>query len=169
MVLPPMTEEITSNREVSPSADGAVKSKSNFTFLPVDLSGKCRTLIESYHTIHGFAGLPDMLWRSQARDIIESDRELTLAFVRASRSRGAKRANEVFIAIAVIIMSLEVLARDFAGWGKRFPNAKSQADDVFNDRIKKQRIELMDLYLYPSLAARREFTDAFALSPVPAG
>ena len=155
-----MTEDITNDREVSPSADGAVKSKSNFGFLPVDLSGKCRTLIESYHTIHGFAGLPDMLWRSQARDIIESDRELTLAFARACRSRGAKRANEVFIAIAVIIMSLEVLARDFAGWGKRFPNAKSQADEVFNDRIKKQRIELMDLYLYPSLAARREFTDA---------
>ena len=110
-----------------------------------------------------------MLWRSQARGIIESDRELTLAFAHASRSRGAKRANEVFIAIAVIVMSLEVLARDFAGWGKRFPNAKSQADDVFNDRIKKQRIELMDLYLYPSLAARREFADAFASSPMAAG
>ncbi len=164
-----MTEDVTSNREVSPSADGAVESKSNFTFLPVDLSGKCRTLIESYHTIHGFAGLPDMLWRSQARGIIESDRELTLAFAHASRSRGAKRANEVFIAIAVIVMSLEVLARDFAGWGKRFPNAKSQADDVFNDRIKKQRIELMDLYLYPSLAARREFADAFASSPIAPG
>lgn len=164
-----MTEDVTSNREVSPSADGAVELKSNFTFLPVDLSGKCRTLIESYHTIHGFAGLPDMLWRSQARGIIESDRELTLAFAHASRSRGAKRANEVFIAIAVIVMSLEVLARDFAGWGKRFPNAKSQADDVFNDRIKKQRIELMDLYLYPSLAARREFADAFASSPIAPG
>jgi hypothetical protein len=157
-----MTEDVTRNREVSPNVDSADKSKSNFSFLPLDLSGKCRTLIESYHTIHGFAGLPDMLWTSQARGIIESDRELTLAFTRACRSRGAKRANEVFIAIAVIVMSLEVLARDFAGWGKRFPSAKSHADDVFNDREKKQRIELMDLYLYPSLAARREFADAFA-------
>jgi hypothetical protein len=160
-----MTEDITSDRQ----AHDAAQSKSNFGFLPVDLSGKCRTLIESYHTIHGFAGLPDMLWTSQARSIIESDRELTQAFARACRSRGARRANEVFIAIAVIVVSLEMLTRDFAGWGKRFPNAKSQADDVLNDRIKKQRIQLMDLYLYPSLAARRDLSNAFGSSPLAPG
>ena len=163
-----MAEDLTNDREVCPSADGAAESESNFSFLPADLSGKCRTLIESFHTMHGFAGLPDMLWMSEARGIIENDRDLTLAFTRACRSRDARRANESFIAIAVIVMSLEVLADDFAGWGKRFPNAKSQAEKVLGDRLTKQRIELMNLYLYPSLAVRREF-DTPASSPTAAG
>jgi hypothetical protein len=164
-----MAEDVTNDREVCPSADDAAESESNFTFLPTDLSGKCRTLIESYHAMHGFAGLPDMLWMSEARGIIESDRDLTLAFTRACRSRGAKRANETFVAIAVIVMSLEMLAGDLAGWGKRFPNAKSQAEKVLGDRLTKQRIELMNLYLYPSLVVRREFTKALASFPMAAG
>jgi hypothetical protein len=157
IVLSPMAEDVTNDREVGPGADCAAESEPNFGFLPADLSSKCRALIESYHTMHGFAGLPDMLWMSEARGIIESDRDLTFAFTRACRSRGAKRANDSFIAIAVIVMSLEVLADDFAGWGKRFPKAKSQAEKVLGDRLTKRRIELMNLYLYPSMAVRREF------------
>jgi hypothetical protein len=164
-----MAEDVTNDHEVGPSADRDAESESNFSFLPADLSDKCRALIESYHTMHGFGGLPDMLWMSEARGIIESNRDLTLAFRRACRSRGAKRANESFIAIAVTVMSLEVLADDFAGWGKRFPSAKSQAEKVLGDRFTKQRIELMNLYLYPSLAVRREFANTLASSPMAAG
>jgi hypothetical protein len=164
-----MAEDLTNDREVGPSTDGAAESESNFSFLPMDLSGKCRMLIESYHSMHGFAGLPDMLWMSEARGIIESDRDLTLAFTRACGSRGVKRANESFIAIAVIVMSLEVLADDFAGWGKRFPDAKSQAEKVLGDLLTKHRIELINLYLYPSLAVRREFADTRASSRLAAG
>jgi len=159
-------DNITRDREAVPGADGAVKLKSKFSFVPVDLSGKCRTLIESYHAMHGCAGLPDMLWTSEARDIIECDRNLTLEFKRACRSRGAKRANDSFIAIAVIVVSLEVLACDFAGWGKRFANAKSKAEKLLGERPPGQRVRLMDLYLYPSLAPRRELADALASPPV---
>jgi hypothetical protein len=67
-------------------------------------------------------------------------------------SRGAKRANDSFIAIVVIVVSLEVLVRDFAGWGKRAPTAKSEAEKILGRRPSGQRVELMDLYLYPSLA-----------------
>ena len=160
-----MAENVTNDREVGPSAEDAAESEWNFGFLPADLSGKCRALIESYHTMHGFAGLPDMLWMSEARGIIESDRDLTLVFTRACRARGAKRANDSFIAIAVIVMSLEVLADDFAGWGKRFPKAKSQAGKILGDRLTKRRIELMNLYLYPSIAVRREFDTLTSFPP----
>jgi hypothetical protein len=64
---------------------------------------------------------------------------------------------------------LEMLAGDFAGWGERFPNAKSQAKKVFGDRPTKQRIKLMNLYFYPSLVVRREFGDTLASSPLAAG
>ena len=150
------TDHINGDCEVAVGADDAANLTSDFSFLPIDLSGKCRTLIESYHEMHGFSGLPDMLWTSEARDIIESDRDLTLAFRRACRSRGARRANETFIAIAAIVMSVEVLARDFAGWGKQFPNAKSRAEKILGEPPSGPRITLMDLYLFPSLTVRRE-------------
>ena len=133
-----------------------------FKFVPRELSAKCRKLIESYHAIYGYVGLPDMLWLSDARDVIECDRELVQIFRKASKSRGAKRANDSFLHIATAIVSLEVLARDFADWGKRFPDAKQQAEKVLGDYPLRQRSWLMDLYLYPRLGVRREFAKELA-------
>ena len=111
-------------------ADAGAAPGSSFRFIPRELAIKCRRLIESYHAIYGYVGLPDMLWLSDARDIIERDRELTRIFKRAARSRAAKRANNSFLHIATTIVSLEVLARDFSGWGKRFPAAKCEAEKI---------------------------------------
>ena len=76
----------------------------------------------------GYGCLPDMLWHSDARDIVECDRELAQLFKNASKSRCAKRANNSLRLIATVVVSLETLARDFAGWGKRFPNTKREAE-----------------------------------------
>jgi hypothetical protein len=130
-----------------------------FSFVPGELAVKCRSLIESFHGMYGYVGLPDMLWLSDARDIIECHEDLAHVFKKASRSRGAKRANDSFLMIATAIVAVEVLARDFAGWGKRFPSAKREADKLFGDFTQHQRVWLMDLYLYPPLGVRRELTD----------
>jgi hypothetical protein len=133
-------------------------------FVPRDLALKCRKLVESYHDINGYTGLPDMLWLSDARDVIECHRDLTQIFKRASKSRGAKRANNTFLLIATVIVALEVLARDYAGWGKRFPTAKREAEKMLGDYPPGQRVWLMDLYLYPSLGTRRQFISTLAPS-----
>jgi hypothetical protein len=145
------TEEKATTR-----ADSA--GSSNFSFVPSELAAKCRSLIESFHAIHGFIGLPDMLWLSDAREIIECNADLAQMFRSASRSRGAKRANESFLTIATAIVSLEVLARDFAGWGKKFPAAKREADKLLAG-FPQRRAWLMDLYLYPPLGNRRALAD----------
>jgi len=54
------------------------------------------------------------------------------------------------------------LARDFAGWGSRFPTAKREAEKLLGDYLQRQRVWLMDLYLYPPLGVRREFANALA-------
>jgi hypothetical protein len=144
--------------------DDDVGGKLTFQFVPKELAAKCRKLIESYHAMYGYAGLPDMLWLSDARDIIECHRDLTQIFKKASKSRGAKRANDSFMLIATSVVSLEVLARDFAGWGSRFPTAKGEAEKLLGDYPQRQRIWLMDLYLYPPLGVRREFANALATS-----
>ena len=149
-------------KDAANQADAGVSIISAFRFVPHELAIKCRTLIESFHAIYGYVGLPDMLWLSDARDVIECHSHLTQVFKKASRSRGAKRANDSFLAIATIVVSLEVLARDFAGWGKRFPTAKRDAEKLLGDLSLRQRVWLMDLYLYPPMGARRDFATALA-------
>jgi hypothetical protein len=137
----------------------------SFRFIPRELATKCRQLIESYHTIYGYVGLPDMLWLSDARDIIERDRELTRLFTHAARSRAAKRANDHFLQIATAIVSLEVLAREFSGWGKRFPAAKREAEKVLERLPQLRRTWLMDLYFFPPVGTQRERADSLAFYP----
>jgi hypothetical protein len=148
----------------SHQAGGYFGATSAFKFIPKELAIKCRKLIESYHAMHGYARLPDMLWNSDARDIIECHRDLMQVFKNASKSRGAKRANESFLLIATAIVSLEVLARDFSGWGKRFPTAKREADAKLVDFPARQRVWFMDKYLYPSLNTHRELVGTLAPS-----
>ena len=135
-----------------------------FHFVPDELAAKCRSLIESFHGMYGYVGLPDMLWLSDARDIIECHDDLAQMFRKASKSRGAKRANDSFLNIATAIISLEVLARDFAGWGKRFPAAQREAEKLLGES-QARRSWLLDLYLFPPLGVRRDIADTLEPSP----
>jgi hypothetical protein len=148
-----------------PTAEGGATLGASFRFIPRELAIKCRRLIESYHAIYGYVGLPDMLWLSDARDIIERDRELARIFKRAARSRTAKRANDSFLQIATAIVSLEVLARDFSSWGKRFPAAKREAEKILGRPSQLRRTWLMDLYFFPPVGVRRELGDTMSFYP----
>jgi hypothetical protein len=164
--MPPIGDTHTqASRDTPQKADPAAALSASFRFIPRELATKCRRLIESYHAIYGYVGLPDMLWLSDARDIIERDRELTRIFKRAARSRAAKRANDSFLHIATTIVSLEVLARDFSGWGKRFPAAKGEAEKILGRLPQLRRTWLMDLYFFPPVGVRREFGDTRAFYP----
>src|SRR5271170_1444192 len=80
---------------------------SDFRFIPRELAAKSQRLIEGYHAIHGYGCLPDLLWHSDARGIIELNRELTQIFKTASKFRCAKRANDSLVLIATVIFSVE--------------------------------------------------------------
>jgi len=155
---------VTETAAIRPAGDNGAAVSSAFAFVPRELAVKCRKLIESYHAIYGYVGLPDMLWLSDARDIVECHRDLTPIFKKASKSRTAKRANDSFLQIATSIVALEVLARDFSGWGKRFPAAKREAEKILGGLPQLRRTWLMDLYLFPPLGVRREFGDALTPS-----
>jgi hypothetical protein len=137
---------------------------SHFRFIPRELAAKSRRLIEGYHGMHGYGCLPDLIWHSDARDIIECNRELMQIFRNASKSRCAKRANGSLLLIATVIFSIETLARDFAGWGKRFPAAKREAEKMLDDIRSRPHAWFMDGYLYPSLTAHRELASEIAPS-----
>lgn len=115
--------------------------------LPPILSTQCRGLIESYHDLHGYACLPNTLWRAELGDFINKHPCLRQLLRKASTTRSAKASNKGFVEIATAILSLEILASDFATWGVMFPEAKSMANALL--RTRGSRMPLMDYYLYP--------------------
>jgi hypothetical protein len=121
----------------------------DFGFMPKSLTMQCRSLIESYHELHGYACLPDILWKSRLGPFIETHQELQQLLRKASTTRSAKKANEGFARIATTILSLEILASSFAGWSAIYPEAGSKAQSILRRNSRSSQMPLMEFYLYP--------------------
>ena len=68
--------------------------------------------------------------------------------------------------ILIMTLLLEVLASDFAGWGRRFPMAKRMATAVLSKYLPTTRTRLLDYYLPPRGHQRSELVKLLtALSP----
>ena len=121
----------------------------DLSFLPKSLTTQCRGLIETYHELHGYACLPDILWKSRLGPLIESHREFRQLLRKASTTRSAKKSNEGFVRIASTILSLEILASSFAGWSAIYPDAGLMAHAILKRHARGPHTPLMDFYLYP--------------------
>lgn len=122
---------------------------SSLGFLPPPLKSQCRSLIQSYHDVHGFSSLPDILWKSRLGPFIERDRELGPILKKASTTRSAKKARGGFVEIAASILSLEILASGFLGWSARYPGAGDIAQTLINRTDRGPNRPLLDFYLSP--------------------
>lgn len=118
-------------------------------FLPKTLTTQCQSLIESYHELHGYACLPNVLWKSRLGPLIESHREFRQLLMKASTTRSAKKSNQGFVRIATTILSLEILASSFAGWSAIYPEAGSMAEAILKRNGRSPHMPLMEFYLYP--------------------
>jgi hypothetical protein len=118
-------------------------------FLPANLTTQCRSLIESYHEVHGYTCLPDVLWKFRLGPFIQRQRELRQCLKKASTTRSAKKANEGFVQIATAILSLEILASSFAGWSAIYPEAGKTARNILKRQTRGPHMPLMEFYLYP--------------------
>jgi hypothetical protein len=118
-------------------------------FLPNSLTVQCRSLIETYHELHGYACLPDTLWKARLGPFIETHREFRQLLRKASTTRSAKKSNAGFVRIATTILSLEILASSFAGWSAIYPEAGSMARAVLKRNARSPHMPLMEFYLYP--------------------
>ena len=121
----------------------------DFSFLPKSLIQQCQSLIESYHELHGYACLPNILWKSRLGPFIETHQELRQLLRKASTTRSAKKSNEGFVRIATTILSLEILASSFAGWSAIYPQAGSRAQVILRRNSRSPQMPLMEFYLYP--------------------
>lgn len=121
----------------------------DLSFLPKSLTMQCQSLIESYHELHGYACLPNILWKARLGPFIETHREFRQLLKKASTTRSAKKSNEGFVRIATKILSLEILASSFAGWSAIYPEAGSMAHAILKRNARSPHMPLMEFYLYP--------------------
>ena len=118
-------------------------------FLPKNLTAQCHSLIVSYHELHGYACLPNILWKARLGHFIEAHQEFRQLLKKASTTRSAKKSNEGFALIATTILSLEILASSFAGWSAIYPQAGLIARAVLQQNARSPHMPLMEFYLYP--------------------
>jgi hypothetical protein len=147
------------------TARAATTDTLDLSFLPQTLSLQCQGLIESYHELHGYACLPDMLWKAQLGGFIEMHPRFRQILRKASTTRSAKKSNQGFVQIATAILSLEILASDFARWSAIFPEAKLMAQAVLRGIARGSRTPLMECYLYPPKYISSAALAALALPP----
>jgi hypothetical protein len=121
----------------------------DLSFLPKSLMAQCRCLIESYHELHGYACLPDILWKARLGPFIETHREFRQLLKKASTTRSAKKSHDGFVRIATTILSLEILASSFAGWSAIYPEAGLRAQAILKRNARSPHMPLMEFYLYP--------------------
>jgi hypothetical protein len=145
----------------------------DLSFLPNSLTAQCQSLIESYHDLHGYACLPNMLWKSRLGPFIQAHRELRQLLKKASTTRSAKKSNEGFVQIATTILSLEILACSFAGWSAIYPEAALMAQAALQRNARSPHMPLMEFYLYPpkyiSSAAIAKLAPPASRQPIEAG
>jgi hypothetical protein len=151
--------------QVDETARAGEHETPDLSFLPRTLSSQCQGLIESYHELHGYACLPDMLWKAQLGGFIEMHPRFRQILRKASTTRSAKKSNQGFVEIATAILSLEILASDFARWSAIFPEAKLSAQAVLRGISRGSRTPLMECYLYPPKYISSAALAALSLPP----
>jgi hypothetical protein len=121
----------------------------DFSFLPKSLISQCQTLIESFHELHGYSCLPDILWKAGLGPFIEAHGELQQLLRKASTTRSAKKSNQGFVKIATTILSLEILASRFAGWNTIYPREAARSRAIQKANARGRYNPLIEFYLYP--------------------
>ena len=65
----------------------------------------------------------------------------------ATKSWRPNKRHEYQTYLAAIVLSIECLGCDFAGWGTRYPEAKRKADEILDNYFFKNRVRLLDVYM----------------------
>jgi hypothetical protein len=123
-----------------------------FGFLPPELVSACGVLVERYHAQQAqpCKWPVEIVWRSDADELLRHHRALKTLFDRGCRTRRANLAKELQEHVAALILACETLVQDEAGWGARYPEARASAVQLFA-KVSDRRPWLMETYGCPAL------------------
>ncbi len=77
--------------------------------------------------------------------------------------RNRKEEYDAVVFLSALLLSLEILAHDFAGWGAAFPRAKKQAHEILTRNPQNTKTgELLDFILLRDQNVEPDWADQFA-------
>jgi hypothetical protein len=118
-----------------------------FTWLPDGLISNWIRGVKANHEQHGWKSMPSILWDKDTMIFIGCSKGLMEMLEAATKSwRGSKR-HEAETYLASIVLSIECLGCNFAGWGDRYPDAKEKADQILDTYFGANRTRLLDVYM----------------------
>jgi hypothetical protein len=130
-------------------------------FLPQELVSSCRKLVDSFHAMHNFTCLADILWRAGVTDFVCINKKLEKAYAKAAKVRRAKRADTIYLEIASALLAIEILSNGLFGWSLRYPAAARRAIRLMDRYLSTDRVQLRDVYLCERNFVRRPANDFF--------
>jgi hypothetical protein len=118
-----------------------------FKWIPQKLIAKWIMGVRAKHEQHGWESMAGILWDQNTMVFIGRSNGLMEMLKVATKSWKSSKRNEAQTYLASIVLSIECLGCNFAGWGECYPNAKKRADEILNSYFKTNRTRLLDVYM----------------------
>lgn len=118
-----------------------------FEWLPDKFVGMQIIGVKARHEKHGWKSMPGILWDVDTMVFFGSHQSLLKTLGVATKSWRPNKRHEYQTYLASIVLSIELLGCDFAGWGTRYPEARSKAVEILDTYFINKRTRLLDIYL----------------------
>ncbi len=127
--------------------DEWVEFGKEFGWLPQKLLDNWIMGVKAKHEEHGWNSMPGILWDVDTMVFLGCHQCLMIMLETATKSCNSSERNEYSTYLASIVLSIECLGCDFAGWGTRYPEAKKKADGILDNYLANKRMRLLDVYM----------------------
>jgi len=118
-----------------------------FAWLPEKLVPNWIMIVKAKHEQNGWGSMPGILWDQETMAFFGMYDGLLSMLGKATSSWRPNKRHEYQTYLASIVLSIECLADDFAGWGTRYPDAKQKADKIVETYFTNKRTRLLDVYM----------------------
>jgi hypothetical protein len=103
--------------------------------------------VKAKHEQHGWGSMPGILWDVDTMVFFGMYQSLMAMLGTATKSWRPSKRHEYEAYLVSIVLSIECLGCDFAGWGTKLPEAKCKADGILDTYFAKNRMRLLDVYM----------------------
>jgi hypothetical protein len=118
-----------------------------FEWVPDKLIANWVMGVKAKHEQHGWGSMPGILWDQDTMTFIGCSNGLTEMLKVATKSWRSAKRHEAQTYLVSIVLAIETLGSNFAGWGDRYPDAKRKADEILNTYFIANRARLLDVYM----------------------
>lgn len=118
-----------------------------FAWIPEELLAIWVRGVKAVHEEHGWGAMPGILRNADTMTFFGVHPALRAMLAVATKSwrRATRREYQAYL--ASIVLAIECLGSDVAGWGTSYPEAKRKADEILDTYFIDDRTRLLGVYM----------------------